>query len=303
MPDLLANPARQDRTVNLPARETRIVRRFDAPSLTSLWHLASFDAPTVAVVWSLAFARAANIHLPAWVPILLALGTWSVYVGDRMLDARNAIRSADLSHLRERHYFHWHRRRVLIPLAGAAAAVCAIIIFTEMPVANRDRGAALAFAALAYFAGVHLPRQRGPRRLNFLSKEFLVGVLFTAGCAMPTLLRLRPIPGPDAQLRSFPIVFAFFAALAWLNCHAIERWESHSSSPIATQSGFLVFSGLLLALILHHTAPGQSALLATGSLAALLLALLDDSSCRLTPLALRVAADLVLLTPILLLMR
>jgi hypothetical protein len=67
--------------------------QLDAPVLLRLWHLMSLDAPTVAVIWSLSFAWAAGVHLPRWIPVLLALGTWAVYVGDRLLDTRSALRS------------------------------------------------------------------------------------------------------------------------------------------------------------------------------------------------------------------
>ena len=51
-------------------------RPVDAPAPLRLWHLASLDAPTVAAVWGLAFAWAAHIALPRWIPALLALGTF-----------------------------------------------------------------------------------------------------------------------------------------------------------------------------------------------------------------------------------
>ena len=65
------------------------------------------------VVWSLAFASVAKIYLPVWVPVLLALATWSIYIGDRLLDARRALRTGALHSLRERHFFHWRHRRLL----------------------------------------------------------------------------------------------------------------------------------------------------------------------------------------------
>ncbi|MEI4861391.1 hypothetical protein Q8G41_27770, partial [Klebsiella pneumoniae] len=55
--------------------------RLQIPRILTLWHLASLDAPTVAVVWALSFAWAAGVHLTPWTPLLLASGTWSVYVG------------------------------------------------------------------------------------------------------------------------------------------------------------------------------------------------------------------------------
>jgi hypothetical protein len=62
-------------------------------------------------------------------------------------------------------------------------------------------------------------------------------------------------------------------------------------------------SGLLLATVLASTQPRPAALIAAGAASALLLALLHRLRHRLTPLALRAAADLVLLTPLALLVR
>ena len=59
-------------------------------------------------------------------------------------------------------------------------------------------------------------------------------------------------------------------------------------------------AGLLLAAVLVAFQPRSAALVAAGAASALLLALLDRLRNRLTPVALRAAADLVLLTPLLL---
>jgi hypothetical protein len=238
------------------------------------------------------------VHLPAWVPALLALGTFAVYVADRLLDARRALRTGNLGELRERHFFHWRHRRVFAPLACIATAVAATIVFTEMPVSLRERNSVLAVAALAYFSGVHLPRR--PRWLTpLVSKELLVGLLFTAGCALPTLTRLHC---DTVKLCALLAAVALCAALAWLNCYAIDYWESARSESAATAhlpfaAIVLALAGLLLTVAFVFTEPRIAALFAAASTSALLLAQLDHLRARLTPLALRTAADLALLTP------
>lgn len=94
-------------TLSPPARLETLDRALDAPSPLRLWHLSSLDAPTVAAVWSLGFAKTAGVRLPAWAPVLLVFVTWFVYVSDRLLDARSALRARDIHRLRQRHYFHW----------------------------------------------------------------------------------------------------------------------------------------------------------------------------------------------------
>ncbi len=270
---------------------------FDAPAPLRFWHLASLDAPTVAAVWSLSFAWAAGIHLPAWVPALLALGTWTAYVCDRMLDAHGALRKGNVQSLRERHFFHWRHRRALAPLALLAGSIASAIIFIYMPVGARERNSVLAVATLAYFSGVHIPHR--PQWLLLLfSKEFLVGVLFAAGCAVPTLARAHT-ESPAPLLAAV----VFFAALAWLNCHAIERWESGAASSIHTTACLLALVGLLLVIVCISQQPRVASLLLAGSASAFLFAVLDRQRRSLTPIALRAVADLVLLTPLALLVR
>ena len=260
------------------------------------WHLASLDAPTVAVIWTITFARVAHVYLNAWVLALIACGTWTVYVGDRLLDARRAISSGALHNLRERHFFHWHHRRWLIPGACVAAAIAAILIVDLMPSSARPRDSVLAAAALLYFSGVH-SAARLPRWIRKLtSKEFVVGLLFTAGCAAPTLARLPSLRWP------FAICLAAFTALAWLNCSAIERWES-SALPTNTcfRSSIVSVACFASAAVLSFTDIRVAGLICLAAISALLLVLLDRVRPGISRLTARAFADIALLTPMILL--
>ena len=312
MPQILANSQAISRAVTA---------KFDAPLPVRLWHLASLDAPTVAVVWMLGLAWAAKTPLPAWNDVLLALVAWAVYIADRLLDARTSLGSFHHHRLRQRHRFHWRHRRFFVPAAIAAALAAAWIVLLFMPAAARERNGALATAALAYFTGVHSGRKRPPaehktqpaalpsrypthrwRPAAFLSKELLVGLLFTSACALPVIGRAAAVPGHPLWILFSSAMF--FAALAWLNCHAIERWESgEKASHVFAPATLLCLVGLLLAAIFSSAHPGDAALIEAGAVSALLLALLHRLRSHLTPLALRAAADVALLTPAILLFR
>jgi hypothetical protein len=270
----------------------RAARRAEAPPVVRYWHLLSFDAPTVAVIWSLAFAWVAHVRLPFWLLALQALVVWAVYVGDRLLDARSSLRH-DGEGMRERHFFHWRHRKLLTPLAVAASCVAAWIALHWMPVAAKERDSLLGAASLAYFTRVHSGNARSSI-LRFASKEFLVGVLFTAGCALPAWTR--------GAAWTFLAPAMFFAVLAWLNCRAIEEWEAgQRRTGILPRAAGIAAAGVLAAMLMAHADPRAAALLAAGAASALLLALLDGSRQRMTAVLLRAAADLVLLTPIALL--
>jgi hypothetical protein len=157
-----------------------------------------------------------------------------------------------------------------------------------MPAGARERDSVLAVASLAYFTRVHAGRAS-----RIFSKEMLVGVLFTVGCALPAWSRA------DWRLLAVPVVF--FAALAWLNCRAIEAWESHRQMKTAYIAGAIALAGIMLARTVAGYCLRESALLFAGAASAMLLAALDRFRDRIGAVTLRAAADLALLTPALLL--
>ena len=296
----------QIRSARLP-----FARRLDAPFPLRLWHVASLDAPTVAVVWTLAFASAAGVSLPPWIPILLGLATWAVYIADRLLDARSALRSAQHSRLRSRHLFHWRHRCVLVPIAIAAGVSAASIVLYFMPVAARERSSVLALATIVYFSGVHSRRNLPglPRPFQFPMhalgrvplfsywNELLVAIIFTSCCMLPVW------PRATIHLGSLALAGGFFVSLTWLNYHSICRWEADGPrAHVTLAAGLLSITGFLLAVALWHNTPRPAALLVAGAASAAMLAFLNHYRARLTPLAVRATADLVLLTPIVLLL-
>jgi hypothetical protein len=311
-------------------RRTNAIRLADAPSPVAFWHLASLDAPTVAMVWSLAFAWAGRVHLTGRVLVVLALTVWCAYVCDRLLDARVLGALAGLhpsarSGLRERHFFHWRHRRLLAPLAAAAACAAGVVAETFLASFVRERGLILGAAALVYFSGVHAaPRWPRGRHLlpRLFSKELLVAVLFTAGCILPAWSRIHASGAQEFSRFWFWIPAIYFAGLAWLNCSCIARWESgdETGSDHFDQEGqayfartrkrtnffaalLVAFAGLLLAVVGSTLDPRSAELILTSAGSALLLALLDCTRTRMTPLALRAGADLALLTPLVLFLR
>jgi hypothetical protein len=304
----------------------------DAPTVAVIWSLAFAWAARVPLSGRVLLVLA----LATWCAyvsdrILDARVLGAQTLGPRLSGGRDfgARSGADLSMwpaLQERHYFHWCHRRLFVPLAAVAACVAGFVALTLLPSFVGERGSILAAAALAYFSGVHATPWLERRRLSLprlVSKELLVAVLFTAGCMLPASSRLRASRAQEFLIWWFWIPGIYFAALAWLNCRFIAGWEAENSvreagtsrRPIGafkllsvhstnfSAAALLASTGFALAYIAFGSHARASALLATGALSALLLATLDSLRTRFTPLALRAAADLVLLTPLLLFLR
>ena len=270
------------------------------------WHLLSLDAPTVAALWAWSIARAVHIRLPWSALLLLALGTWLVYVADRILDG---LRFESSGKLRERHFFYArHRGKALV--GGATVSIIILwLVVTRTNATARREDTALFAVAVAYFCLVHLCR---PGIERWFPKEAVVGMVFAAAVVVPAWSRLQE------HRTSLIAAVTLFALLCWLNCIAIEKWEcplrdktrvltaglSHASTRWAqTHFSFVGWCIALLAAIAgirSELSAGPAAM--TGVylaciLSAVLFLAFDRS--RLSSVQLRIAADAVLLTPLL----
>jgi hypothetical protein len=267
-------------------------------NLAEWWHLLSLDAPTVAALWSWFFASAMHLHMPLFAALLLALGTWLLYVADRILDGLRPRQSE----LRERHLFHVRHRTAFLWAASLLLVLLAWFVLTRMrPEALRDDSWIGVFALLYLFA-VHRRSKRA--NATWLPKELAVAILFAAATAVPAWSRLGASHGTGLGKEQLAPAVVFFALLCWINCVSIEKWEDgnpHSSTrwaslhlrPIVTMIALFSLAAALLA-----PSPGLMAVYLAALLSSGLLLALDARSSHFSRLHLRIAADAALLTPL-----
>jgi hypothetical protein len=274
-------------------------------SVPVLWHLLSLDAPTVAALWTIFFARSLRVPLPWMIPLVLAAGVWVLYVLDRILDTMRATASPlQANTLRERHYFHArHRKALLLGVAIVLPAALWAGAHYSLFRVQRDMLLLGCFVS-AYVIVVHGVGVQAQRRLP---KELAVGGIFAAATAIPTAARLTTslVPALTSTL--------LFAALCWLNCVSIHRWESrgqpentllHEHGSTRWAGRHLTFLATLLALtafalLLPAALAAIHAIALACGLSALLLLALELTHRRFSALTLRIAADAALLTPLL----
>jgi hypothetical protein len=261
----------------------------------ALWHLLSLDAPTVAALWTWFIARAAHVHLPAAAPTAMFLAVWILYAADRLLDAARA----PASDLEARHLFHQrHQRAFLVGIAIAATALAALSpsLYPAAIHLYLVEGTLL----FAWFVILHATSSA-----HRLPKEVAVGLFFSAAVFIPTV-------GRELGLRAELVPAAIlFGILCSLNCLFIYAWEhgvlrdntAHASTRLALAhlpalAVAAATAGAILTLLAPITA---KPIAAACGLAAVLLLALHRNRRRLARIDLRAAADLALLTPILLL--
>jgi hypothetical protein len=249
-----------------------------AKSPLTLWHLLSLDAPTVATLWTWFIARANHIQLPIAAILAMFLAVWTLYAADRLLDEHA---------LEPRHHFHHHHRKAF--LTGIIfASIALAILLPRLEPAAIHLYLILGGLVFGYFVLIHATQNS-----HRYPKELAVGICFAAATFIPTVARqptLRPALFPPALL---------FAALCSLNCLFIYAWE-HAPQPHPLPLLAIILTSIAAAVALFdHQAPWPIPT-ATALAAALLLAL-HRLNRKIPPTTLRAAADVVLLTPILLL--
>lgn len=242
-----------------------------------LWpNLLSLDAPAVAVLWQALFMRCFRVRFDALATILLPLTVWLIYAADRVFDAWTHSRALP------RHEFHGLHSRAIIVAWIVAFAAAGWLAVWRLPGELFERGLALLAATAIYFAFVHLaPRLRWP-------KEFVVAILFAAGVSLAAWREVRS-PADVAAI-------AVFCCLCWINCVAIEHWEGESKWPVAAAAGFVALAAVLLLLFSSRPVLGGAV-----AASALCFVLLDRARRHFSSDALRVLADVALLSPLFLL--
>ena len=243
-----------------------------------LWHLLSLDAPTVAAVWLIFVAQANHVFIPPSLPAVMFLVVWLIYACDRLLDTRH-LPPTSPTPADSLHQFH-HAHRFAFSLVASAACVLILLLLPTIPAVLLAPYLLLAVCLFAWFCLIHFTSISLP-------KPLAPGAFFAAAVFLPALTH---------QLARALIVPALcFSGLCTLNCLLIRFWERHSYAPLNLR--LFVLALALTALPLSVSSPVSHAV----SLSALALLLLARFRLRLHPATLRAAADLTLLTPILLL--
>ncbi len=256
----------------------------------------SLDAPLVAVLWQSLLARSLGVRVGRFELPILAGSVWLVYFSDRVLDALRApLEGAEP--IRQR-FYRKHLRVATIVVFATGLLIVPLASRLLHPAVFRA-GLTLAVIVGAYFAMVHAAPQcwrvRWPR-------EFAVAVIFTAG----TFLALWIGPG-SAVVRLAGSAF-LFGLLCWMNCSAIEFWEWRSATllPRTTRylGKYLSAAGVCIvaiAALLESTRTAPGAVCIAVVLSGVAFGVLARWRKSLSPEFLRVAADLALCTPLLIL--
>jgi hypothetical protein len=224
----------------------------------------------------------------------MAAAVWTLYAADRLLDAQSPANEA----LETRHYFHQEYRMAFM-VGIAAASILLAVLLPIIPQEAIRLYLILGGLVFGYFVIIHATRS-GHR----LPKEIAVGICFAAATFIPTVARV-----PGLRLPLLPPAL-LLTAVCSLNCLFIYAWEHplpggqtpHPVTAIALRhltalTIGVAAAGAVLALLDRHVPRSLYVAVTLSSLALLALHLRRRT---LAALDLRAAADVALLTPLLL---
>jgi len=238
----------------------------------------------------------------------MGLAVWMLYAGDRLMDARLLdIDPTRHEGLEARHYFHHcHRTMFLTGIVLSSIALAALL--PHLDAAAIRLYLILGGLVAGYFILIHATSSAAAQRkvAHRLPKEIAVGLCFAAATFIPTVARR-----PDLRVPLLPIAL-LFATLCSLNCLFIYVWEHEdhrTNAPthtitrlalgnLAALATALIFCSIAFVLLDHLVAwPVPCAVV----LSAAILLLLHNRRHTISRTTLRAAADLALITPLLLL--
>lgn len=271
------------------------------------------------MLWTWFLARVNHIRLSADAVSAMGIAVWLLYAADRLLDARSISMSgfheaATRIHEHEaRHYFH-HRNAKLFRGGIILASVALSFLVPRLTQQSIHLYLVLGAVLFGYFILIHAKNNaigRESGKSSRLPKEVAVGIFFSAATFIPTVAR-----EPQLRLALLPGAL-LFAVLCSLNCLFIYIWEhpvaGEHPAPAASRVHPVTAIALRFLPALTTAAAGIAVVLSVADrqlpwqisaacgLSTALLPMLHRKRHIFAPTPLRAAADLCLLTPVLLL--
>jgi hypothetical protein len=161
----------------------------------------------------------------------------------------------------------------------AALGLAAWLAVGWLPFALFVRGAFVLGAVAIYFGVVHLGRRRWP-------KEAVVGVLFALGASLVAWGQVKT-PADAATI-------LLFSGLCWINCVAIQKWEGERPDWSPLTAALWLACGAGVMVYANRPVLGGAEMAS-----AFAFVWLGRARPRLSADAVRVLADVALLSPVL----
>lgn len=255
----------------------------------------SVDAPVVTITWLVFLGRQLEVDIGWRALFVLGTSVWLAYAADRLIEGWRLPPGQVIT---PRHHFYQRWRGYVTVVGAIVLAADLVVAATGLSRTEWITGWLLTAAVATYLLSHQLVHRTSPWRVP---KEVCVAGLLTGGIAV-FLVESIPLAALVAPL-------SLFAALCFVNCVLISRWErevdrSHQQSSLAQdprQASWIGLAPWLLAVMAAVAAAVDVPLrtiAACTAVSALLLAAVDRLQPGLGWRPARVLADLVLLTPI-----
>lgn len=256
----------------------------------------SLDAPIVAVLWQFLLADSFQVVLRLIHYLLLFGVVWLIYAADRCFDSLVISEAYTI-----RHAFYIQHFRSVVVLMGIVATLLSVVTLGWLEPTILFHGLILSGVVLLYLANVHLAK----RPILLFPKELQIGLVFALGTSITLWSRVS-----DSQ--QLVMAIFCFAVLCFLNCSFISLWEKpidvlHKQPSLARQKlspdklSYILQGAVLGLVIFVALLPFGFNLKLAIIVSSLGLSLLQVTASKTSVQLRRVLADVVLMTPLLVL--
>jgi len=305
------------------------------PPFWLLPNLLSLDAPIVAVVWMWILAKSMRVvYVDTHAYWLLAGAVWSIYVLDRILDAKRY--QGPVEEMSTRHRFHWKYWRILLPIVVGVVIYCGYSAFNIASAALLTAGVSGIGMVILYI----LARKFDKGEVAY-AKNFIAAMTFSFGVAAPIVVESVQLPMGIYDLwfhftshseadfwlalrhgvanfglmtiSTVGIVFGssalpfLFGLLCFLNITGIDLWEKSRRSSLDEEkeaceallgTGLLILAAFTVYLAAYKLSEYERPLCYVVMVAAALLHLINKNRSIFYLDAQRVLADLAMILPL-----
>ena len=269
------------------------------PHLGAWPNLIGLDAPIVAVCWQAMFAKIEVVELPWFVSLILGLSTWCIYLADRITDVIPNPQHIATS----RHGFTLRHLRKLFCLL-IIISICNLFLITQYLPKNLILYGCATLALIGIYYLIRFTKLKNT--ITLIPREVICGMLFALGCAIaPYAYSITTwINTPELIM-----LVILFGVVCSASCILISIWEKEADAAasdvsfVTTHSRFIPYLSSSLAWLAVTSGTLAyffywQAFLAV-ALSAILLKLTLHYQDRISPIHLRILADVVLMTPLL----
>lgn len=190
----------------------------------------SFDVVIASAMTGIFACKVLSINIDYWWLLIIMLSVWVMYTADHLSDAWKRKNEITIN----RHLFHYHHFKSILPFWALAAIACVYLGITKLSSEIVFIGFLIGIGVMLYFAAIYFTGNTKP---IFLQKELTIALIYVGGIWMAPVIWYGK--NPDSMIWA---IMANLVLLAWAE-GIIVSWYEFSEDTADRHVSFTVLFG------------------------------------------------------------